>query len=192
MPPVPAGNKHAERFWEARLRWSRCSETRTLSGAVPAAGGARGVGAGPPGSISPPLLPHPRPRGREGRSRAAPGQGQKARCAPGGASLRGWESPQEGEVVAGLRAARWVLGPAASPARCNPAPAQRSREPWRPGSGSERRRVAMAAGGSGRRGADGGCGGRGAVAAVGGLAAAGSSGPGRSARSPLRPPVPGP
>lgn len=44
MPPVPAGNKHAERFWEARLRWSRCSETRRLSGAVPAAGGARGGG----------------------------------------------------------------------------------------------------------------------------------------------------
>lgn len=182
MPPVPAGNKHAERFWEARLRWSRCSESRTLPGALPAAGGARG-GAGPLGSISPPLLPPPRLRSR------SPAAGAESAVRSGwAANPRTRLGRSRGRRHSGLPAGFRGLALAARPRSQRRAPA----EPRRPGSGSARRRVAMAAGGSGRRGADGGCGGRGAVAAVGGLVAAGSSGSGRSARPPLRPPVPGP
>lgn len=185
MPPVPAGNKHAERFWEARLRWSRCSESRTLPGALPAAGGARGGGGAAQLHLP---APSPRSEAAEPLPRG-PVEGTESAVRSGwAANPRTRAGRSRGRRHSGLPAAFRGFARAARPRSQHSAPA----EPRRPGSGSARRRVAMAAGGSGRRGADGGCGGRGAVAEVGGLAAAGSSGSGRSARPPLRPPVPGP
>lgn len=113
MPPVPAGNKHAERFWEARLRWSRCSETRTLSGAVPAAGGARGGGRGRP-------APSPRPfspiQGR-GAARAAPvqprGRGRKRGALRAGHRFGAGNPRRRGRWSrgSGLPAGFWGLRP---------------------------------------------------------------------------------
>lgn len=136
--------------------------------ADPALGGAGGrsqAGLNRSEPLRTPSLPAGRAgASRQPRARAGPPPRRGRPPAPRSAEAGGWGGTRPGE----------------GPGRTGSGSAGRAR---RHGSGRKRK----------ARGADGGGGGgRGAVAAALGLAAAGPPRPGRAARPPLRPPVPGP